>query len=259
MTFSALEIPVAILAGGLATRLRPTTEKIPKSLIPVAGKPFLAHQLELLRSRGIRRAVLCVGYLGEMIQRQFGDGSAFDVKLDYSFDSSRRSDLPRWSETKTGAKADGPKLLGTGGAIKRALLLLGDEFFVLYGDSYLPVDYRPIAEFFRRSGKLGCMTVYRNEGRYDTSNVVFRDGSIVVYDKKNRLPEMHHIDYGLSLFQATVFNAFPAGEPFDLAEVMGKLVQERQLAGYEVHERFYEIGSPAGLAELESLLQSKSP
>jgi NDP-sugar pyrophosphorylase family protein len=239
MTFSALEIPVAILAGGLATRLRPTTEKIPKSLIPVAGKPFLAHQLELLRSRGIRRAVLCVGYLGEMIQRQFGDGSAFDVKLDYSFDE--------------------PKLLGTGGAIKRALPLLGDEFFVLYGDSYLPVDHRPIAEFFRRSGKLGCMTVYRNEGRYDTSNVVFRDGSIVVYDKKNRLPEMHHIDYGLSLFQATVFNAFPAGEPFDLAEVMGKLVQERQLAGYEVHERFYEIGSPAGLAELESLLQSKSP
>ena len=236
---SPLDIPVAILAGGLATRLRPVTEKIPKSLIPVAGKPFLAHQLELLRSRGIRRAVLCVGYLGEMIQRQFGDGSAFDVKLDYSFDE--------------------PKLLGTGGAIKRALPLLGDEFFVLYGDSYLPVDHRPIAEFFRRSGKLGCMTVYRNEGRYDTSNVVFRDGSIVVYDKKNRLPEMHHIDYGLSLFQATVFNAFPAGEPFDLAEVMGKLVQERQLAGYEVHERFYEIGSPAGLAELESLLQSKSP
>lgn len=234
-----LDIPVAILAGGLATRLRPITEKIPKSLIPVAGKPFLAHQLELLRSRGLRRAVLCIGYLGELIQREFGDGSAYGVKLDYSF--------------------DGPKLLGTGGALKRALPLLGDEFFVLYGDSYLPVAYRPIAEFFRHSGKLGCMTVYRNEGRYDTSNVVFHDGGITVYDKKNRPPEMRHIDYGLSLFQASVFESYSADRPFDLAEVMSKLVRERQLAGYEIKERFYEIGSPAGLAELELLLKSKSP
>ena len=233
-----LDIPVAILAGGLATRLRPITEKIPKSLVPVAGKPFLAHQLELLHARGIRRVVLCIGYLGEMIQRDFGDGHAFGVRLDYSF--------------------DGPKLLGTGGAIKRALPLLGGEFFVLYGDSYLPVDYRVVAEFFRRSGKLGCMTVYRNEGKYDTSNVVFRDGEIAVYDKKNRPPEMRHIDYGLSLFQAPVFESYAADQPFDLAEVMGKLVREKQLAGYEVRERFYEIGSPAGLAELETLLQSKS-
>jgi len=233
------DIPVAILAGGLATRLRPVTEKIPKSLLPVAGRPFLAHQLEMLHVRGIRRAVLCLGHLGEMIQREFGDGSEFGVQLDYSF--------------------DGPKLLGTGGAIKRALPLLGDEFFVLYGDSYLPVEYQPIAEFFRRSGKLGCMTVYRNEGRYDTSNVVFHDGEIAVYDKKNRPPEMRHIDYGLSLFKASVFESYSAGQPFDLAEVMGKLVREKQLAGYEVRERFYEIGSPAGLAELETLLQSKSP
>ena len=233
-----LDIPVAILAGGLATRLRPITEKIPKSLVPVAGKPFLAHQLELLRSRGIHRAVLCIGYLGEMIQREFGDGSTYGLRLDYSF--------------------DGPKLLGTGGAIQRALPLLGDEFFVLYGDSYLPVEYRPVAEFFRRSGKLGLMTVYRNEGRYDISNVVFRDGEIAVYDKKNRPPEMRHIDYGLSLFKAPVFESYATDRPFDLTEVMGKLVRERQLAGYEVRERFYEIGSPTGLAELETLLQSKS-
>jgi len=234
-----LDIPVAILAGGLATRLRPITEKIPKSLVSVAGKPFLAHQLELLHARGIRRAVVCVGHLGEMIQRDFGDGSAFGVRLDYSF--------------------DGPQLLGTGGAIKRALPLLGDDFFVLYGDSYLPVAYHPIAEFFRRSGKLGCMTVYRNEGRYDTSNVVFQNAQIVVYDKNNRSPQMQYIDYGLSLFKAPVFSSYALGQPFDLAEVMGKLVRERQLAGYEVHERFYEMGSPAGLAELESLLQSKAP
>jgi NDP-sugar pyrophosphorylase family protein len=233
-----LDIPVAILAGGLATRLRPVTGKIPKSLVPIAGKPFLAHQLELLHARGIRRAVLCIGYLGEMIQRDFGDGSAFGIRLDYSF--------------------DGPKLLGTGGAIKRALPLLGDEFFVLYGDSYLPVEYRPIAEFFRHSGKPGLMTVYRNEGHYDTSNVVFRDGEITVYDKKSRSPEMRHIDYGLSLFKASVFESYSAGQAFDLAEVMGKLVREKQLAGYEIRERFYEIGSPAGLAELETLLKSKS-
>ena len=136
--------------------------------------------------------------------------------------------------------------------------MLGDEFFVLYGDSYLPVEYAPIAEFFQRSGKLGCMTVYRNEGHYDTSNVVFRDGEIAVYDKKNRPPEMRHIDYGLSLFKASAFDSYSADQPFDLAEVMGRLVREKQLAGYEVRERFYEIGSPAGLAELETLLQSKS-
>jgi NDP-sugar pyrophosphorylase family protein len=232
------KIPVAILAGGLATRLRPITEKIPKSLVPVAGKPFLAHQLELLHARGIRRAVLCIGHLGEMIQSEFG-GEKFGVRLDYSF--------------------DGEKLLGTGGAIKRALPLLGGEFFVLYGDSYLPVEYAPIAEFFHRSGKLGLMTVYRNEGKYDTSNVVFRDGEIMVYDKKAKLPEMRHIDYGLSLFKSSVFHSYSADQIFDLAEVMGRLVREKQLAGCEVPERFFEMGSPAGLAELETLLQSKSP
>ncbi len=232
-----LDIPVAILAGGLATRLRPITEKIPKSLVPVAGRPFLAHQLELLRSRGIRRAVLCVGHLGEMIQRDFGDGSAYGVALDYSF--------------------DGPKLLGTGGAIKQALPKLAPEFFVLYGDSYLPLDYAPVLDTFRRSGKPGLMTVFRNEGLYDTSNVVFRDGRIVVYDKKVRSPEMRHIDYGLSVFKATAFDPFPSTEPFDLAGVMGKLVREGQLAGYEVPERFYEMGSQAGLAELEKILATK--
>src|ERR1700739_2744568 len=176
MSLPLSQIPVAILAGGLATRLRPITEKIPKSLVPVAGRPFLAHQLEMLYARGIRRAVLCIGYLGEMIQNDFGDGRDYGIHLEYSF--------------------DGPKLLGTGGALKLALPKLGGEFFVLYGDSYLPIPYAPIADFFRQSGQSGLMTVYRNEGLYDASNVVFRDGAIVVYDKKARLPEMHHIEYG---------------------------------------------------------------
>lgn len=227
-------LPVAILAGGMATRLRPITEKIPKVLVPVAGRPFLAHQLELLRTQGITRAVLCLGHLGEMVEREFGDGRDYGVKLEYVF--------------------DGPVLLGTGGALKRALPKLGEKFFVLYGDSYLPIAFAPIAECFARSGRQGLMTVFRNEGLYDTSNVVFADGEIQVYDKKQRLPTMQHIDYGLSLFRAAAFDEWPAGQPFDLADVMQRLVARRELAGFEVGERFYEIGSHAGLAELEKLL-----
>jgi NDP-sugar pyrophosphorylase family protein len=229
-----LPYPAAILAGGLATRLRPITETIPKSLLPVAGRPFLAHQLALLRSQGIGRVVLCVGYLGEMIEREFGDGRAHGVRVEYSF--------------------DGPVLLGTGGAIKQALPLLGERFFVLYGDSYLPIELQPVAESFERSGKLGLMTVYRNEGRYDTSNVVFAEGEIRLYDKQGRRPEMRHIDYGLSLFRAAAFGEHAAGAKFDLAELMQRLVARRQLAGFEVTQRFYEIGSPAGLTELDALL-----
>ncbi len=229
--------PVAILAGGLATRLRPITETVPKVLIPVAGRPFLAHQLEMLRSQGIRRAVLCVGHLGERVRGEFGDGSAHGVALEYSF--------------------DGPTLLGTGGALKQACGLLGERFFVLYGDSYLPTRFAPIAEFFEMSGRLGLMTVFKNEGLYDTSNVVFRDGEILIYDKKSRTPETRHIDYGLSLFRAAAFADWPAREAFDLADVMQRLLARGQLAGYEVRERFYEIGSHAGLAELNLLLNSK--
>lgn len=233
-TMSLTNYPVAILAGGLATRLRPITEEIPKVLVPVAGRPFLAHQLELLRKQGVTRAILCLGHLGEMVQQEFGDGANDGVQLDYSF--------------------DGPVLLGTGGALKRALPLLGEKFFVLYGDSYLPIDLRPVKECFERSGKPGLMTVFQNEGRYDTSNVVFGDGEIKAYDKKNKTPEMRHIDYGLSLFKASVFEDWPSDKPFDLADVMQRLVARKQLAGFEVKERFYEIGSHAGLAELEALL-----
>jgi NDP-sugar pyrophosphorylase family protein len=230
------DIPVAILAGGLATRLRPLTEKVPKVLLPVAGKPFLAHQLELLRRQGMRRVVLCLGYLGEMVVRQFGDGRDWGMQLEYSF--------------------DGPTLLGTGGALRQALPKLGGKFFVLYGDSYLTVSFGLVAEAFDQSGRRGLMTVYRNEGLYDTSNVLFRDGRVVVYDKTARLSEMRHIDYGLSLFGASVFEEWPEKERFDLAEVMRRLVAQGELAGFEVPDRFYEIGSPAGLAELERLLSS---
>ena len=239
MSNQTLDIPVAILAGGLASRLRPITEKVPKILVPVAGRPFLERQLDLLRAEGITRVVLCLGYLGEMVVEAFGDGKGHGLQLDYSF--------------------DGPALLGTGGALRQALPKLGERFFVLYGDSYLPTPFRPIADFFERGGKRGLMTVYRNEGLYDTSNVVFSNGEIRVYDKNSRLPEMLHIDYGLSLFQASVFREYPANRKFDLAEVMRRLVAERQLAGFEVPDRFYEIGSHGGLAELETLLRKQAP
>jgi len=232
-------IPVAILAGGLALRLRPITETIPKSLVAVAGEPFLAHQLRLLYSRGLRHAVLCVGYLGQLIERDIGNGADFGVALQYSF--------------------DGPKLLGTGGALRQALPLLGEEFFVLYGDSYLPIDFAAALAAFRASGQPGLMTVFRNEGAWDTSNVHFADGRIVRYDKRERTPEMRHIDYGLGIFRASVFAERTLGAAFDLADVQRELVAKGALAGHEVFQRFYEVGSHTGLAELETLLRQGTP
>ncbi|MEY2489236.1 MAG: N-acetyl-alpha-D-muramate 1-phosphate uridylyltransferase [Verrucomicrobiota bacterium] len=227
--------PVAILAGGLAKRLRPITETIPKSLVTIAGAPFLAHQLRLLHSAGLRRIVICAGYLGEMIEAEIGDGANFDLHVEYSF--------------------DGPRLLGTGGALKRALPLLGRRFFVLYGDSYLPIDYRKVALAFAASDKAGLMTVFRNQGRWDTSNIQFEAGRILRYDKKRRNPEMLHIDYGLGTLRAEALASWPDDEPFDLADVYRGLLSENQLLGYEVTERFYEIGSTEGLAELDAFLR----
>jgi len=229
--------PVAILAGGLATRLRPLTAKIPKLLIEVAGEPFFSHQIRLLKKAGLNRLVLCVGYLGEMIVELYGNGSKWGVQIEYSF--------------------DGDKLLGTGGALIRARPKLGEAFYVLYGDSYLPIDYRAVGEFFLKSNRLGLMTVYENHGHYDTSNVQFEAGEIKIYDKKNKTPQMHHIDYGLGIFHAAAFDGFPRDTVVDLAEVQKSLVLKKQLAGYEIKDRFYEIGSPEGLNELDALLKKE--
>jgi len=228
--------PAAILTGGLATRLRPITETIPKALIDIAGEPFIAHQLRLLHSRGLRRVVLCVGHMGERIQDFVGDGAAFGLDVAYSF--------------------DGPVLRGTGGALQQALPLLGEQFFVIYGDSYLPCDYAAIQEFFEASGKQGLMTVFRNHGQWDTSNVEFEDGRIVVYDKKLRSPRMHYIDYGLGLFRKAAFAGIGDGEVKDLASVYQELLSRNELAAYTVEERFYEIGSFDGIEELSNLLRS---
>ena len=232
------DLPVAILAGGLATRLKPITEKIPKLLVEVAGEPFFSHQLRLRKGAGLNRLVLCVGYLGEMIVEGYGDGAKWGISIDYSF--------------------DGPKLLGTGGALIRALPKLGDAFYVLYGDSYLPIDYLAVGEAFLKSGKQGLMTVFENREKYDARNVWFQDGVFRSYDMKDKVPEMRHIDYGLGLFRADAFDGFPRDEVVDLAEVQKALLKRGELAGFEISQRFYEIGSHAGLRELDQLLK-KSP
>ena len=233
-------MPVAILAGGLATRLKPITEKVPKLLVEVAGEPFFNHQIRLLRKSGLTRLVLCIGYLGERVVDAYGDGSKWGVEIEYSL--------------------DGPRLLGTGGALIRALPKLGDAFYVLYGDSYLPIDYLAVGRAFRESGKLGLMTVFENKGLYDTSNVWFHGGAIRAYDKKDRLPTMHHIDYGLGVFRGAAFDGFPRDEVVDLAQVQKALLERDELAGFAVAERFYEVGSHAGLQELDALLRkSASP
>lgn len=226
--------PVAILAGGLALRMRPLTESLPKALLDVAGRPFVEHQLALLRRRGLRRVVLCVSHRAEAIETRLGGGAAFGLEILYS--------------------RDGERLMGTAGALRRAAPLLGERFFVLYGDSYLDVDYAAVQAAALRSHAPALMTVYRNEGRFETSNVLFEDGRLLAYDKRAPRPEMHHVDFGLGVLHRSALERVPADEPSDLADLYRALAAEGLLAGHEVSERFYEVGSPEGLAELRALL-----
>ena len=229
------DIPVALLAGGLATRLRPITETIPKAMVEVAGRPFIDHQLALLRRNGIRRVVLCLGYLGEQMRAYLGDGSAIGMELRYSF--------------------DGERLLGTGGALRRAAPLLGQVCWVMYGDSYLDIDYQAVLTHFASQPALGLMTVLENSNRWDRSNVVFRAGRLLRYDKRAQTPEMAYIDYGAALLRQAALERIPPDQPFDLADLYSELVAEQQMIGYEVTQRFYEIGSHEGLAETQGYLQ----
>jgi NDP-sugar pyrophosphorylase family protein len=226
--------PVVILAGGLATRLRPLTEKVPKALVEVGNQPFIVQQLRLLRSHGIRRAIVSAWYKGEQIRDLVGDGKRFEMEVEYVF--------------------DGGSPLGTGGAVRRALNALDGPFFVIYGDSYLPCDYAAIQAFFDHYDKLGLMTVFRNEGQWDTSNVELRNGQIIRYDKVNHTPRMEFIDYGLGIFRPASFAHLIDGERADLAVIYQELLADHQLLGYEVKQRFYEVGSFEGMQELDRLL-----
>jgi MurNAc alpha-1-phosphate uridylyltransferase len=232
-------LPVAILAGGFATRLQPLTERTPKSLLPVAGRPFLFHQLDLLRQEGVSRVVLCIGHLGEQIQAAAGDGGRFGLAIAYSF--------------------DGDRLLGTGGALKRALPLLGDDFFVMNGDSYLPCSFARLQCAYFAAQQPALMAIVRNDNRWDRSNVVFKDGRLIEYDKHSQRSDLSHIDFGVSVFSRAALSGFAESSVVDLAGICRELSLQGRLAAYEVLQRFYEIGSPQGIAETERYLSQRLP
>lgn len=231
-----------ILAGGLGARMRPRTETVPKALLEAAGRPFVDHQLTWLATHGVTEVVLSIGYLGEMIEAHVGDGAQFGLAVRYV--------------------REGATLRGTAGAVRLAADegALAEEFLLTYGDSYLPIDFGAVGAAFRASGAPALMTVFENAGRWDTSNVIFDEaaGKILLYDKARALrpaEDFRYIDYGLSALRRSVIEReVPRGERYDLADVFRGLSQRGELAGYRVRERFYEVGSPAGLADLDALL-----
>ena len=226
--------PVCILAGGLGTRLGGLVADTPKPLLEVAGEPFLVHQLRLLADGGVKEVVLCVGYLGEQIRARLGSERC-GVQIRYSFDAFPGRD-------------------GTLGAIRRALPMLGEHFLVLYGDTYLRIDYRAVARRLYESGLPAVMTVLHNEGRWDASNVVYRDGMVLRYDKRSPTPEMHWIDYGLAALHVGAIDRVPAAEG-DLSVLYERLAERGELGGFEATERFYEIGTAGALAETDAFLR----
>ena len=230
---------VVILAGGAGTRMSDEAPGVPKALIPVNGRPFIEHQFHLLASQGMTDVLLCVGHLGEMIVDHVGDGSHWGVSVLYS-------------------REDPANLLGTGGALLNALDLLDDEFFTLYGDSYLTTDYAAAVEMFFGDSDSAMMCVFRNEGKWDTSNVRVENGRVVLYSKTANLDEVDYIDYGLTAFRRDQVEAYAGGDlPLDLATIQSDLVSQGKMRAYEVRERFYEIGKPDGLRELEEHLQDR--
>jgi len=229
-------LQAVILAGGLATRLRPLTGTIPKSMLLVAGKPFLEHQIALLRRSAVHNLVLCVGYLSEMIQDYFGDGSRFGVTINYS------------RETET--------LLGTGGALRHAAPLLEEDFLVTYGDSYLMLDYEHVMRVFRSSGMPGMMVVYRNEDRWDRSNVIVENSIVAFYSKTERRPHTVYIDAGVSALRKETLGLLRQHDPVGLDVLLRDLTVQGCLHAYETKQRFYEIGSLAGLNELRELMSA---
>ena len=225
-----------ILAGGLATRLKPLTAEVPKSMVRIHGKPFLQYQIELLRKHRIDDIVLCIGHLGEQIEDYFGNGEECGVRIRYS--------------------RDGERLLGTAGAIKNAQALLDDRFLVLYGDSYLLLEYATIAGYFLQSDEPALMVVYENHDRLEPSNVAVRDGLVRAYDKKRKTPDTVYIDEGLLAFRRRVFEALPSSGPLSLEDLLAELILRKELTAYETQQRFFTIGT---VAELEEFRQLTAP
>ena len=228
---------VAILAGGLGTRLRPLTNKIPKPMVPVNGKPFLEHELRMLKSKGFDEFVLCVGYLGNAIENYFGNGEKFGVKISYSY--------------------DGESLKGPAGALKNAEALLGEVFFVTYADAFLELDYAKILEKFSFSKKLGLMVVFENHNRFGKSDLIVKNGLVTKYSKTAQTPDMVWINYGVSLLKKKALVLIPKKGEVGEEEFYTKLIRAKELLAYETKERFYEIGTPESLKEFEKYLAGK--
>jgi N-acetyl-alpha-D-muramate 1-phosphate uridylyltransferase len=231
-----------ILAGGRGERMRPLTDSIPKALIPVNGVPFASHQLDRLARQGVDRVVYSIGYRGDLVREHVGDGGRWGLAVDYV--------------------DEGDELRGTAGALRFAFDegVLRDRFFVLYGDSYLPIALDPVWKAFDEARLPALMTVLRNEGRWDRSNAAVEDRLVTIYDKSgaDTNEPLDWIDYGLSALQRSVVEArVPAGEAADLADLFRELSADRLLGAFEVEERFFEIGSPAGLSDLERHLRQK--
>ena len=228
---------VAILAGGLATRMQPRTLTVPKSMLDVAGRPFVDWQLEKLAACGYDDVVMCVAYLGEQIREHVGDGARFGLRVRYS--------------------SEGDQLLGTGGAVRLALPLLAESFLVTYGDSYLPFDYAaPLRELAAHADCDGVMSVFKNEGRWDPSNVMTDGAWVLRYEKGTKDPALDHIDYGAVAIRRAIVAALPAGQTVGFDVVQRDLAQRKRLRAHLARDRFFEIGSPEGLATLESHLAS---
>ena len=226
---------VVILAGGLGTRLGARVERLPKALLPIAGRPFLAWQIELLARCGFRDVLLCVGHFGEQIRDFLGGGAALGVTAAYS--------------------DDGPALLGTGGALRRALGLLEPTFLVTYGDSYLPFDYgAPLRDLEAHPQALGTMSVFHNDGAWDQSNSAVQGERVVRYQKGTNDAELRYIDYGAIALRRSVIAERASDQPFGLESIQSELAQSGKLRAYEAHQRFYEIGSEAGVRDLEAQL-----
>jgi NDP-sugar pyrophosphorylase family protein len=231
-------LPLAILAGGYATRLGLLTIETPKCLIEINGRPFVDWQLDLLIEHGYSDFIFCVSYKSDAVQEYLGDGSSRGARIQYS--------------------VDGDTQLGTGGAIQKALPKLGDKFGVIYGDSYLPINYRAVEQFFLNSRSHALMTVYENKNEFDSSNVEFIDGKLINYEKGSNSRQMHHIDYGISFFREAAFRSWQNLSSFDLSEVCHQLATHGELLGFEVFERFYEIGSLQGIGEFTQYLKETS-
>ncbi len=225
---------VAILTGGLATRLGDLTRNQPKSMLKIRGETFLEYQLELLRRAGIENIVLCLGHMGEQIERHFGNGRKYGVNIKYSLED---------------------EFLGTAGALKKAEALLNDVFFTMYGDSYLFLDFPAAMSYFTSQNKLALMTVYKNYDRYDRSNTVVEGNLVKKFSKKEKTEDMVYIEYGANIFKKEVLNVIPENQYYPLDNLFPRLIEMEELLAFEVKERFYEIGSLQGLKEFEDFVR----